>query len=67
MDIVVRLSEAKRQLDVSEKVLQEISKCIQDSDPLDALKRAEKKWRNYNGVYRKKYNETLRNVLANMG
>jgi len=67
MDIVTRLSEAKRNLDISDKVLQEIAKCIEDSDPPAALKRAEKKWKNYNGVYRKKYNETLRNVLSDMG
>jgi hypothetical protein len=66
-DIIVRLSESRRLLDVSERVLQEIQKCIEDEDPPAALKRAEKKWRNYHGVYTKKFEQSVKNVLADLG
>lgn len=66
-DIIVRLSESRRLLDVSEKVLGEISKCIEDEYPLAALKRAEKKWKNYHGVYKKKFTESVKNVLSDLG
>jgi uncharacterized protein with ATP-grasp and redox domains len=62
----MRLYSAKAQLDTAEKVLQELSKCIENPDPYAALKRAENTWRNYRGVYSKKYNETLKDVLSHL-
>lgn len=53
-------------MDTAEKVLQELSKCIENPDPYAALKRAENTWRNYRGVYSKKYNETLKDVLSHL-
>lgn len=66
MKTLMRLFSAKNQLGTAEKVLEVISKCIDETDPRAALKRQQKTWRNYHGVYKKKYNQTIDDVLSDM-
>lgn len=67
MKKITRLIDSYKNLELYEKLHDEAVKSINSPDPLSTLKRQERTYAQYISVYRKKYQESLQNVLADMG